>query len=98
MHYDYRKLVRKRMLLGWSQGDVAKKIEETFGEADAITQSTVCHVETGKNQSPPTVMKIASVLGVEMEDILVDNEPTKAKTRPRPTGNGKRKELTGARK
>ncbi len=58
------------MLLGKSQGWVTEQIREHFGEDESVSQATVSHVLTGKNQHPPTVKKVADVLGVPMEDLL----------------------------
>jgi transcriptional regulator with XRE-family HTH domain len=72
MHFAFEKLARKIMLLGWSQNDVVDQIVKRFGRGEAMSQATVSHVLTGKNQHPPTVKKVADVLGVEMEDLLTE--------------------------
>jgi transcriptional regulator with XRE-family HTH domain len=77
MRYDFEKLRRKLMILGKSQGWVAEQIRERFGEAESVTQATVSYVLTGQNQNPPTVKKVADVLGVPMEDLVI--EPPKGK-------------------
>jgi len=79
MHYAFEKLQRKLMLLGKSQGWVADQIRERFGDEESVSQATISHVLTGKNQHPPTVKKVADVLDVPMEDLLT--EPSKAKGR-----------------
>ena len=85
--FDNEKLLKKRLTLGWSQVEVAEKIKKKFGEKGKVSQVTVHHVEQGINQWPGTVFKVAAVLGVEMDDILVkdeesaspDNEPAGVK-------------------
>jgi transcriptional regulator with XRE-family HTH domain len=72
--FDNAKLLKKRLSLGWSQRDVAEKIKKKFGEKGKVTQATVCHVEQGVNQWPGTVFKVAAVLSVDMDDILIPEE------------------------
>jgi transcriptional regulator with XRE-family HTH domain len=77
MRYAYEKLVRKLMIVGKSQGWVADQIRRKFGKDEKVSQATVSHVLTGKNQFPETVKKVADVLDVPMEDLVAES-PVKA--------------------
>ncbi len=65
MRYDFTKLTKARMVRGWTQAQLAEAIGEY--------QSTVSRVEAGKIQHPGTIKKIADVLGLNMEDLIIDD-------------------------
>ena len=64
MPYDESKLKRARELKGWTKSMVAKSIK--------VTPRVVWDVENGDNQSPRTIFKMAKVLGLQMEEIWVE--------------------------
>lgn len=72
--FDNEALLRRRLELGLSQGQVAEKIRKRFGAKEKVTQATVCHVEQGVNQSPGTVKKVADVLGLDMEKLVIPDD------------------------
>jgi len=66
MNIDTKKLERARVIRGWSKAKLAE-----IAEMDA---STVGRVEAGKNLKPETVKQIADVLGLTMEELVIEDE------------------------
>lgn len=66
MRYDIPRLVRARAKKGWDQTTLAYKT--------GFSVATICRVEGGQRQHPPTLKKIASALGLRMSDIVMDDE------------------------
>jgi ribosome-binding protein aMBF1 (putative translation factor) len=72
MKYDHIKVTRARMIIGLTQAQLAKRIRKSPG--------MISQFEAGDIQPlPPTMKKIAKVLGLKMEDLIIEE------------GNGKRK-------
>ncbi len=65
MRFDGTLIKKTRMLKGWSQKRLAA--------AAAVDQATVCNIERGKTNNPENVKKVADVLGLEMESLLVED-------------------------
>jgi transcriptional regulator with XRE-family HTH domain len=65
MKYETIILQRKRLLNGWSQKHLAALA--------GVDTSTVGRVERGENQSPKTVKRLADALGVEMDELVVED-------------------------
>jgi transcriptional regulator with XRE-family HTH domain len=64
MNYDVARIIYERTRKGWLQGDLAKAIR--------VSQSMVSKIETGDAKGSPRMMKkIARVLGLSMDDIIV---------------------------
>lgn len=42
--------------------------------ATGIPQPTISEVETGKNQDPPTYKKLAQFYGIEMAELIEDED------------------------
>ena len=65
MKINTEKLERARLLKGWSKTALAEQAN--------VDPSTVGRVERGENLKPETVKRIADVLGVNMEELLLEN-------------------------
>jgi ribosome-binding protein aMBF1 (putative translation factor) len=67
MQYDVAKVIRARMIRGWTQGKLAKRIDRN--------QSTISAIENGRFMPSPTTMKrIADELGLDMEELVLDED------------------------
>lgn len=67
MRYDTQKLKAARLRLGWGQTQVAYLAK--------LSVAAVNRAERGKSQRPDTITKIAHVLGVSMEELVIPEEP-----------------------
>jgi transcriptional regulator with XRE-family HTH domain len=69
MRFDHVSIKRQRLLLGLSQNDVAEK--------SGVLQVSISQIERGVNQSAKAIKKVAKVLKLRMEDLLVleDEKP-----------------------
>jgi transcriptional regulator with XRE-family HTH domain len=65
MRYDGKKLMEARLAKGWDQTETAYRA--------GVSVSTISRVESGDRQRPPTIKKIAKVLGVRLRDIMVSD-------------------------
>ncbi len=67
MHYRIVTMVKARQMKGWTQAHLARVIGKD--------PSTISKIESGLIEgNPPTMKLIADVLGLSMEDILVEEE------------------------
>jgi DNA-binding XRE family transcriptional regulator len=65
MRYDIEKVIRARLIAGWTQAKLAKRIDRD--------PSTICAIENGRFEPSPTTMKrIAEELGLDMEDLVLE--------------------------
>jgi transcriptional regulator with XRE-family HTH domain len=77
MKYDIDKIIRARRIRGWTQAKLAKRIERG--------PSTISGIERRSCDPSPTTMKrIADELGLDMEDlVLEEGNESAARTRYR---------------
>ena len=70
MRYDIQKIVRARTVRGWTQTELARRIDKS--------PSTISKIESGEIIAlPGTIKEIAEALGLEMEDLVIsDREKT----------------------
>lgn len=70
MRYDVAKIIRARTVKGWTQTELARRIDKD--------PSTVSKIENEEMTAlPPTMKRIAEELGLSMEDLIID-EPSEA--------------------
>jgi transcriptional regulator with XRE-family HTH domain len=62
--YDIRKLERARAIKGWSKGRLARAV--------GITPQAITQIWKGETKNFVTLKNIADVLGVEIEEILIE--------------------------
>lgn len=64
MQYDISRIKRQRLVRGMTQRALARAMD--------VSPETVSRMERGEYQNPKTVKKAADVLGVSMEDLVVE--------------------------
>jgi transcriptional regulator with XRE-family HTH domain len=65
MRYDIEKVIRARMIRGWTQAKLAEVIDRSPGAISSI--------ENGRYEPSPTTMKrIADVLGLDMDELVLE--------------------------
>ena len=69
MRFNTHRLDRERLLKGWSKSTLAGKT--------GVNPSTISNVLAGKTSNVETLKKIADALGLEMEEIYIEEEEAK---------------------
>lgn len=65
MRYDVIQITRARIIRGWSQAELARRIKKS--------ESTVSKIENGIfHGMPDTVKRMADELGLKMEDLILE--------------------------
>lgn len=65
MHYDIAKIREARFKKGWNQTALAYHA--------GLSVATVSYVESGKRETPKAIAKIAKVLGLDLEQLVLSN-------------------------
>lgn len=65
--YDTKKIVVARLKRGWNQTALAFHA--------GLSVATVSYVESGRRKTPKAIAKIARVLGLRLEDLVLE-EPS----------------------
>ena len=73
--YDTSLLAQRQAALGWTN----KRLAEIAG----VHPATVGRVLKGETQSRDTVRKLAQVLGIDLADLVIPTESSRAKGRRR---------------
>ncbi len=68
--FDTEKIEKARVINGLAKKDLARKA--------GISPGTYTQVLRGENHYPPTIKKIADALGLEMEEVCIDEEEAKS--------------------
>lgn len=69
MRYKVAKIIRARRVRGWTQGELARRVNKHY--------TTICRIEAGTYGTPTTIKAIADELGLDMEDLILEEERTK---------------------
>jgi transcriptional regulator with XRE-family HTH domain len=64
MRYRYELFRLARLKKGWNKAELARRV--------GVTPPVIASVEAGENQSPPTIVKMATELGISMDDLICD--------------------------
>jgi transcriptional regulator with XRE-family HTH domain len=71
MRYEIAKVVKARTINGWTQAMLARRA--------GTSVSTISKIENQETNPLPSTMKaIADALGLDMEDLIVDDKPARA--------------------
>lgn len=73
--YDVKQIVAARLKRGWNQTVLAYKA--------GISVATLSYIECGRRQSPKAVAKVAKVLGLKLEDLVIEDDAVEDAGRPR---------------
>ncbi len=68
--FDLQKIEKSRIIKGLAKKGLALEA--------GISPSTYTEILHGKNQHPPTIKKVADALGLQMEEIYIDEEEAKS--------------------
>lgn len=74
MRYDINKLERARRLKGWTKARLAQMV--------GLTAPAISAIWRGDSKNAETLKQIADVLGLEVEDILIDDSTVQTARRP----------------
>lgn len=64
MRYNISRLIKARLLKGWTRGDLALRV--------GLSENMIWKVENGTRASEKTIFKMAQVLGVPMKHVLIE--------------------------
>lgn len=66
MRYDVQQITKRRMQIGWSMSHLATVV--------GVTPKTITNIEHGMGGKPETIKKIADVLGLNLENLVIDTD------------------------
>jgi transcriptional regulator with XRE-family HTH domain len=65
MRYDVHQITKRRLQKGWSKIRLAKAVD--------LDPKTITNLERGSGGKPETVAKVADVLGLRIEDLVISD-------------------------
>jgi transcriptional regulator with XRE-family HTH domain len=66
MRYNIKQITKRRMQKGWSKIRLAKAVN--------LDPKTITNLEAGRGGKPETVAKVANVLGLRIDRLVIDND------------------------
>lgn len=64
--YDISKLEKARILKGWTKSNIANQL--------GLSPSTISAIFQGMNKRADTMKRLAELLGINLEEILIEEE------------------------
>jgi transcriptional regulator with XRE-family HTH domain len=66
MRYDTKQITKRRMQKGWSKNRLARAVD--------LDPKTITNLEAGRGGKPETIAKVANILGLRIDRLVIDND------------------------